>query len=66
MWAGITAFFTALPELIDLFKKALNGFIDFVEAQKAEALSQRERTASEKATSTKDTSDLEGIFKGKA
>lgn len=65
MFAAIKALLIALPELIDLIKSGIKSFNEWVQLQKDMALLERERLASEKAVTTKDTTELEDIFRGK-
>ena len=65
MLAAIKAFFVALPVVMDLVKTLLQKWNDLIDLQKENALKERELLASRKAVETKDTSDLENIYRGK-
>lgn len=64
MFAAIKAFLIALPRVMDLVETVLRGIQNYVQVLHDNALRERERAASQKAVETKDTSDLEKIFRG--
>lgn len=64
MFASISAFISALPEIAQLCLKLLNEARDFIAVSKANALIQKEILAAQKASVTKDTSAIEKLFEG--
>lgn len=64
MLAALKAFIIGLPTLLHLIERGVNAFEDFVATQKANRLREEVEKAIEKAIHTKDTSDLEKIFRG--
>lgn len=64
MISAILGFLTSLPKLVSLVEGLLSKINELIEIQKDNALKQKIILASQKAILTKDSSELEAIFRG--
>lgn len=60
----ITAILTALPKLLDLLEKFAGWLSAQVEIARQKKAAQDMQNAVDKAAKTKDTSDIDNLFKG--
>lgn len=63
VWTALLAALQALPELVSIYKEISAKMTALIEVQRQSVFNQETRQAIAKAIATKDTGDLEKIFR---